>query len=164
MRRPLALLLVLAAGLAGCDDMTNQPKEKHYTRRDGSPATPPAGIVAVVEAPVAAPPVTLSLLTRGRERYDIYCSACHGATGTGNGMIVQRGFPMPPSFDLDRLRQASPQHLYDVVTGGHGVMYGFAGRIGPPDRWAIAAYVKALQASRNAAMADVPPDARGALE
>jgi mono/diheme cytochrome c family protein len=158
-----ALLLFLMT-LTACDDMTEQPKEMHYTQRDGSPATPPAGTVAVTEPPTAAPPVTLALLERGRQRFDIYCSACHGATGAGNGMIVQRGFPTPPSFDIDRLRQAPPQHFYDVATQGYGVMYGFAGRIAPPDRWAIAAYVKALQASRSATIAAVPPDRRDALE
>jgi mono/diheme cytochrome c family protein len=161
MKRLLPLLLL---ALAACDQMTDQPKPQHYTAQDGSPATPPPGTVAVTEPPTPAPPVTAELLARGRQRYDIYCSACHGMTGAGNGMIVQRGFPAPPSFDQDRLRQVPPQHLYDVVTQGQGVMYGFAGRIAPPDRWAIAAYVKALQASRSASIADVPADRRGSLE
>ena len=161
MKRALLIGLLI---LTACDDMTEQPKEKHYTQADGSPATPPAGTVAVTEPPASAPPVTAALLDRGRQRFDIYCSACHGMTGAGNGMIVQRGFPGPTSFGLDRLRQAPPQHFYDVVTQGQGVMYGFAGRIAPPDRWAIAAYVKALQASRSATIADVPADQQDALE
>jgi len=162
MRRLLIPLLLL--GLAACDDMTEQPKQKAYTNQDGSPATPPSGTVMTDEASSAAPPLTVALLARGRERYDIYCGACHGLAGAGDGMIVQRGFPAPPSFHIDRLRQAPPQHLYDVVTEGYGVMYSFSGRIPPADRWAIAAYVKALQASQNASVVDVPDEARGALE
>jgi len=162
MRR-LAFLLLLTGLAASCDDMTDQPKESPYTNQGGSPATPPAGTVMQNEAQAAAPPVTLALLQRGRTEFDVYCSACHGTTGTGNGMIVQRGFPAPPSFDQDRLRAAPPQHIYDVATNGYGVMFAFGGRLAPSDRWAIAAYVKALQVSRHATVADVPAADRAAL-
>ena len=92
----------------------------------------------------------------GRERFDIYCAVCHGRTGEGNGMIVQRGFPSPPSYHIDRLRNAPPGYIYNVITNGYGVMYSYAGRIAPRDRWAIAAYIRALQLSQNAKQSDVP--------
>jgi mono/diheme cytochrome c family protein len=99
-----------------------------------------------------APPLTLALLQRGQERYRIYCTPCHSERGDGRGMVVARGFPPPPSFLIPRLREASPQYLYDVITHGHGVMYAFANRVQPPDRWAIAAYIKALERSQSVAV------------
>jgi cytochrome c553 len=109
-------------------------------------------------------PVTREMLARGRERFDIYCANCHGQTGEGNGMIVQRGFPAPPSYHTDRLREAPVGHLFDVMTRGYGVMYPQASRVSVPDRWAIAAYIRALQLSRNATLDDVPPGERLQLE
>jgi cytochrome c553 len=109
-------------------------------------------------------PVTRQMLERGRERFDIYCAVCHGRTGEGNGMIPQRGFPVPPSYDIDRLREAPVGHFYDVMTRGYGVMYPYASRVEPADRWAIAAYIRALQLSHHAALADVPADERAKLE
>ena len=102
-----------------------------------------------------APPVTLALLERGQERFRIYCTPCHSELGDGHGMIVQRGFPPPPSYHIDRLREAPAQHFYDVITNGYGAMYPFAERVQPADRWAIAAYIRALQRSQNATVADV---------
>jgi cytochrome c553 len=109
-------------------------------------------------------PVTRQSLERGRERFDIYCAVCHGRTGEGNGMISQRGFPVPPSYHIDRLREAPVGHFYDVMTRGYGVMYSYASRVEPADRWAIAAYIRALQLSHHAALADVPADERAKLE
>ncbi len=109
-------------------------------------------------------PVTRAVLNRGQERYDIYCSVCHGRTGDGNGMIVQRGYPMPPSYHIDRLRQAPVGHFVDVITQGYGVMYSYAARVEPSDRWAIAAYIRALQLSHNAPLAIVPSGERAKLE
>lgn len=109
-------------------------------------------------------PITHAVLDRGRERFDIYCSVCHGRTGDGNGMIVQRGFPMPPSYHINRLRQAPVGHFVDVITQGYGVMYSYAARVEPADRWAIAAYIRALQLSHNAPLADVPSSERAKLE
>jgi cytochrome c553 len=109
-------------------------------------------------------PVTRQVLERGRERFDIYCSVCHGRTGEGNGMIPQRGFPVPPSYDIDRLREAPVGHFYDVMTRGYGVMYSYASRVEPADRWAIAAYIRVLQLSHHATLANVPPDERAKLE
>jgi mono/diheme cytochrome c family protein len=110
-----------------------------------------------------APRVTIESLERGRQRYDVYCAPCHSVSGDGDGMVVRRGFPAPASLDSAALRAESDAHLFDVITNGHGVMYPFADRIGPPDRWAIVGYVHALQRSRHAAIADVPPDERQAL-
>jgi mono/diheme cytochrome c family protein len=109
-------------------------------------------------------PVTRQLLARGRERFDIYCAVCHGRTGAGDGMIVQRGFPRPPSLHEARLRDAPVGHFFDVITSGYGVMYSYAGRVGPEDRWAIAAYIRALQFSRRATPDDLPPEERAKLE
>jgi mono/diheme cytochrome c family protein len=108
--------------------------------------------------------ITRETLTRGRERFDIYCSPCHGRTGDGQGMIPQRGFPAPPSYHIDRLRQAPVGHFFDVITRGYGIMYPHAARVAPADRWAIVAYIRVLQASQNAVIADVPTDARAQLE
>ena len=93
-------------------------------------------------------PVTHKIVLRGEERYNIYCSPCHGRLGDGNGMIVERGFPRPPSFHIDRLRQAPDGHYYDVITNGFGVMFSYAARVTPEGRWAITAYIRALQRSR----------------
>jgi mono/diheme cytochrome c family protein len=95
-------------------------------------------------------------LDRGRERYNIYCAPCHDVTGSGRGMIVLRGFPQPPSFHIDRLRQSAPGHFFDVMTNGLGVMYSYSARVSPEDRWRIAAYIRALQLSQQASVADVP--------
>jgi mono/diheme cytochrome c family protein len=149
--------------LAGCNDMTSQPKQTAYSPQAG-PASVPADTVEYGSRPEAAPPVTLELLGRGQERYRIHCVPCHSEVGDGRGMIVERGFPPPPSFDLDRLRAASPQYFYDVITQGHGVMYSFADRIGPVDRWAIVAYVRALERSQHASLADASADEQRMLQ
>jgi len=107
-------------------------------------------------------PMTRRFLERGQERFNIYCAVCHGPTGEGNGMIVQRGFPQPPSFHEQRLRDAPPGHFVDVITNGYGVMYPYASRVAPEDRWAITAYIRALQLSQHAAPADA--DAIGAKQ
>lgn len=102
-------------------------------------------------------PISPELLARGRERYEIYCAVCHASTGDGNGMIVQRGFPPPPSFHEQRLRDAPIGHFIDVITNGYGVMYSYASRVAPEDRWAVAAYIRALQLSQHATAADADP-------
>jgi len=111
-----------------------------------------------------AAPVTREMLSRGQERFDIYCAVCHGRTGEANGMIVQRGFPQPPSFHEQRLRDAPVGHFFDVMTNGYGVMYPYASRVSPEDRWAIAAYIRALQLSEHAAPADAEPSQLKKLE
>ena len=160
----------LLVPLAACDNMANQPKLNPYELPYGSkvrwPVKPPPHTVARDQPlkPPSAPPVTMALLERGRERFDINCAPCHGRTGDGNGMIVQRGFPHPPSYFIDRLRNVPPQHFYDVITHGYGVMYSYADRVEPADRWAIAAYIRALQASASASVSEVPSDKRDALQ
>ena len=108
--------------------------------------------------------ITQSVLLRGQERYNIFCSPCHGYDGYGKGMIVQRGFSPPPSFHQDRLRNAPIGHFFDVITNGYGAMYSYGDRIPPADRWAIIAYIRALELSQAAQLSDVPPEARPTLE
>jgi cytochrome c553 len=101
-------------------------------------------------------PTTREVLARGRERYNIYCAPCHSRTGDGNGMIVQRGYRRPPSYHIERLRTAPLGHFYDVMANGFGAMPDYAAQVQPYDRWAIAAYIRALQFSQNAPAALVP--------
>jgi mono/diheme cytochrome c family protein len=130
------------------------------------PAKPPPHTIARDQPlhPPSPPPVTMVLLERGRQRFNIYCSPCHSRLGDGNGMIVQRGFPHPPSYYSDTLRNAPNQLFYDVITNGYGVMFSYADRVDPADRWAIVAYIRALQASASASLADVPADKRSSLQ
>lgn len=157
-------LIVGALLLAsGCDNMVAQPKQKVYSPLVG-PGPLPADIVEFDDKPREAPVMTLALLERGQERYRIYCTPCHSELGDGRGMVVERGFPPAPSFHIDRLRKAPPRYFFDVITRGRGIMYSFANRVQPADRWAIAAYVKALERSQNAAVSDVPDAQKGALQ
>jgi mono/diheme cytochrome c family protein len=104
------------------------------------------------------------VMARGRERYDIYCAPCHARTGLGDGLVVRRGYRRPPSYLDDRLREAPVGHFYDVITNGFGAMPDYAAQIAPADRWAIAAYIRALQFSGHATLAEVPAASRAALE
>src|SRR5271156_2085864 len=108
-------------------------------------------------------PITKADLERGRERYNVYCTPCHDYTGTGNGMVVQRGFPQPPSYHIDRLREAPVGHFFEVMTNGFGEMYSYAARIEPADRWRIAAYIRVLQLSQSATIQDAPESERQKL-
>ena len=108
-------------------------------------------------------PVNLQLLERGEDRYKIFCTPCHGLQGDGNGLISMRGMKHPPSFHQDRLRQAPNGYFYDNITNGFGAMLGYAAQVPPRDRWAIIAYVRALQLSRNARVADLSGDVREKL-
>ena len=103
-------------------------------------------------------PVTYELLNRGRERFNIYCSVCHDRVGTGRGKIVERGYLHPPSYHIDRLREAPSIHFYDVITRGYGGMPTYADKIAPADRWAVIAYIRALQLSQDARFADLTPE------
>lgn len=157
--RPCLVLAVLLA-LAACDEMSHQPRydsdEASKLFKDGkSLQAPPEGTIARddpswVAALQQRPPLTMALLQRGQERYSIYCMPCHDAAGTGHGTIPDRGFPRPPSFHDARLRGVAPNRIVDIITKGYGVMYSYADRVEPTDRWAIAAYIKALQLSRSA--------------
>ena len=108
-------------------------------------------------------PVTLAVLTRGQQRYNIFCSPCHDRVGTGQGMIVRRGYRAPPSLHIDRLREAPAGYFFEVMSNGFGVMPDYAQQIQPEDRWAIVAYIRALQLSQHATLADVPEDQRQQL-
>ena len=105
-----------------------------------------------------------TVMARGRGRYDVYCAPCHGLTGVGDGMIVRRGYRHPPTFHQDRLRDSPPGHFFDVITNGFGAMPDYAAQIRAEDRWAVIAYVKALQLAQHATVADVPPNRRGELD
>lgn len=164
----LALLLPLA--LAACDraDMVSQPKSKTWDRNPFFPQgqtmrLPPPGTVAraAPDRPVPQPAAaTPDLLARGQERYGVFCTPCHGGAGHGDGMIVERGYPRPPSFDEARLRAAPARHFYDVITHGRGTMLPYAAQVPPADRWAIVAYIRALQLSQGATLAALPAEDR----
>lgn len=109
-------------------------------------------------------PVTAEVMARGQERFNVYCSPCHGQSGEGNGMIVQRGFRQPPSYHEERLRNEPVGYFFDVMTNGFGAMQDYSAQVTVTDRWAIAAYIRALQLSRQATVADVPADRRGDLD
>jgi hypothetical protein len=181
------LLVAWVAGalflVPGCrylkQDMANQPKNKALSPSeffaDGRSERPlventvARGSIADDELFVPKDsnnfplPVNRELLERGEERYKIFCTPCHGLQGDGNGMIVMRGMKHPPSFHQDRLRQAPNGDLFDDITNGFGAMYGYSAQIPPRDRWAIIAYVRALQLSRNAKVADLPAELREKL-
>jgi len=183
----LFTVLVLSAAGAGCRrDMFQQPYSKplasSYFFPDNHMASRPLVAHTVARGHLNADrvfytgkvdtnlvetfpfPITREVLERGRERFDIYCAPCHGRTGEGNGMIVQRGFPAPPSYHIDRLRNAPVGHFFDVITQGYGIMYPYAERVEPADRWAIAAYIRALQKSQDTTLAEVPAEQRSKLE
>jgi mono/diheme cytochrome c family protein len=107
--------------------------------------------------------VTKDFIERGHERFNVYCSPCHGVLGNGMGMIVQRGFKQPPSYHIERLRNAPVGHFFDVVTNGYGAMYNYAAQITPRDRWAIISYVRVLQYSENQKVTDLPAEAKAKL-
>jgi mono/diheme cytochrome c family protein len=123
-----------------------------------------AGVAGGVPALTFPYRIDNKVLERGRERYDIFCSPCHDRTGSGNGMVVQRGFTRPPSFHTDILRKRPPGHFYQVMTKGFGAMPDYSSQISPADRWAIAAYIRALQLSQHARLEQVPPELRRELK
>jgi mono/diheme cytochrome c family protein len=127
---------------------------------DAALETGKTGTAFVAAVPV---PIDLKLLKRGEQRYGIYCAPCHGQVGRGDGMVVRRGYRPPPSFHLDRLRAQPAGYFFDVITAGFGAMPDYAAQVSVPDRWAIVAYVRALQLSQNATVADVPAERRSEL-
>ena len=182
--RLIAAALVLVICAACRQDMHDQPKYSAYEasnffadQRSARPAV--EGTIAqgqlnedelLYTGRAGGQPATVfpfavdeALMRRGRERYDIFCSPCHGLTGEGDGMVVQRGYRRPPSFHIDRLRQAPPGFVYDVISNGFGAMPDYAAQIPVRDRWAIAAYMRALQLSQNATVAELTPEAREKL-
>ena len=174
-----ALLSVVAGGCQIRQDMADQPKNTPLSPSpffdDGRSERPlientvARGSIAdedlfVPKESNAFPlPLTPELLNRGQERYRIFCSPCHGIQGDGNGMVSMRGMKHPPSYHDPRLRQVSNGYLYDVITNGFGGMLSYSAQVPPADRWAIIAYVRALQLSRNAPVSELPPDVRAKL-
>jgi mono/diheme cytochrome c family protein len=187
MRRARLLLGICGAAgiflLAGCDnlhqDMGNQPKNKPLSPSDffadGRSERAPVEntvargaldndeLVVAKESNNFPVPVNEALLERGEDRYKIFCTPCHGLQGDGNGMVAMRGMKHPPSYHIDRLRQSPNGYYYDVITNGFGQMYSYSAQIPPRDRWAIIAYLRALQLSRNAHVAELPADVREKL-
>lgn len=174
MRKPGPTLFVVLALLVGCDQtMENQPRYDTYGEasqwNDGQAARLPVeGTIARGDTLQPAPgklPMELTdeLMERGRKQYETFCTPCHGATGAGDGMVVQRGFPAPPSYHSDRLRNMPLAHFYDVIGEGYGVMYSYGARVPPDDRWAIAVYIRALQLSQHARVSDLTESQRAAL-
>ena len=189
MRNKPSLLAIaaLCVGIAGCgenpstlrQDMANQPRQNPLSPApifaDGRSERP------IVENTVAhgslqddallVPkdsnafplPLTAELLQRGQQRYTIFCTPCHGIQGDGMGMVAMRGMKHPPSYHQDRLRNEPTGYIYDVITNGFGAMYGYSAQIPPRDRWAIVAYLRALQLSRNAQVPDLPAELREKL-
>jgi mono/diheme cytochrome c family protein len=180
------LVVALTVASAGCrQDMHDAPRYEPYERSDffadgrsarplvaGTvarghlrPATPETtgkvGAAFVATVPV---PVTLAMVQRGRERYDIFCSPCHGLTGRGDGMVVRRGFRPPTSFHDARLRAQPDGYLFDVMTNGFGAMPDYAAQVPIADRWAVVAYIRALQLSQGATLADVPAAERAGMD
>lgn len=175
MRRAVLVLFAVMPLLAACDQqMAEQPRysplDASNQFEDGASARMPvAGTVArstvLAETPQTIPyPVTLEVLQRGRERFEIFCAPCHGRAGDGRGVIPRHGFPSPPSYHQDALRQATDRHFYDVITNGYGVMYSYAARVPPRDRWAIIAYIRTLQYSRDVSVAALPEELRQKLQ
>lgn len=127
-------------------------------RNDRLPAIP------VSATPSVNPlPIDKTLLERGRERFNVFCAPCHSRAGDGDGMVARRGFPRPPSYHIARLREAPDSHFYAVISEGYGAMYPYADRITPDDRWAIVAYIRALQLSQNAPATSLDADDRAHL-
>jgi mono/diheme cytochrome c family protein len=175
-------VMVSLACFSGCSlkqDMAYQPKNRPLSPSDfftdgrserpllentvARGAVNDDGLIIAKESNAFPLPVTAELMERGENRYKIFCTPCHGLQGDGNGMVAMRGMKHPPSYHEDRLRQSPNGYFYDVITNGFGQMYNYSAQIPPRDRWAIVAYVRALQLSRNARAADLPADLRDKL-
>jgi hypothetical protein len=175
-RFALTASLFLLAGCSLKQDMAVQPKDRPLWPSDfftdGRSARPlvenTVARGSVIEDELSVPkdsntfpvPLNMELLERGQDRYRIFCTPCHGLQGDGNGMVAIRGMKHPPSYHQDRLRQVPNGYIYDVITNGFGAMLGYSAQIPPRDRWAIVAYVRALQLSRNAKISELSPDVR----
>jgi mono/diheme cytochrome c family protein len=187
------LLLSLCGCEQGMRDMYDQPKYRPLMASDAfadgaASRPPPADSVARARGTLAGTssgrlgadqealrardiaagdnpyPLSAAVLARGRDRYSIYCVPCHSEAGDGDGYVVRRGFPAPPSLHTAQLREASDRHLFDVISDGYGIMYPLGDRLSPADRWAVVSYLRALQLSRHFPAQQLPPPARAALE
>ncbi|MGI4976434.1 MAG: c-type cytochrome [Janthinobacterium lividum] len=160
--------------MSGCKraNMYSQAKSENWDRSNFFPdgqsmRLPVAGTAPRAEPnlPVPQPAtITAAMVERGHERFNIFCTPCHGRAGDGQGIIVQRGFPQPPDFASAEMRRISAQTIYNAITYGRGAMYSHADRVPPSDRWAIAAYIRALQLSRGVAVASLAPADRAKLD
>jgi hypothetical protein len=180
----LAIAALCAFSFAGCNntlrqDMANQPRQNPLSPSDffadGRSERPVVENTVVrgsiqddslfvpKESNAFPLPLTVELLQRGEQRYGIYCTPCHGIQGDGLGMVAMRGMKHPPSYHQERLRNVPNGYLYDVITNGFGAMYGYSAQISPRDRWAIVAYLRALQLSRNAPVGQLPAELREKL-
>ncbi len=190
IRMPYVLLPLGAVFLlAGCrQDMHDQPKYKPLResnffadKRQSRPVLPntvargdlreetefytgKTAADAKVDLDYFPMPITRAVIERGHQRFDVFCSPCHGRLGNGAGMIVKRGFKAPPSYHIQRLRDAPVGHFYDVITNGYGSMYNYASQVPPRDRWAIVSYIRALQLSQNVQGADITTEMRAKLD
>ena len=184
--RARAAPLAIVAALIGCrQDMHDQPRYKPLARseffsdhRSARPLVP--GTVARGQlredqvfftgkegtefTRILPLPVSADLLARGRTQFQTFCAPCHGRVGRGDGMVVQRGFRKPPSYHIDRLRETPVGYYFDVISNGFGAMSDYAAQVPVKDRWAIVAYIRALQLSQHATLGDVPAGERGQLQ
>jgi hypothetical protein len=183
----LAVAVLCGAALTGCgdgantlrQDMANQPRQNPLSPApifaDGRSARPieentvfrgsveDDALLVPRDSNAFPLPLTAELLQRGQQRYTIFCTPCHGIQGDGMGMVAMRGMKHPPSYHQDRLRNEPVGYIYDVITNGFGAMYGYSAQIPPRDRWAIIAYLRALQLSRNAPAGELPAELREKL-
>lgn len=165
----LALLALTACN----EDMANQRRYEPLEKSQPGLWPPPArhaaaGAVphdAVLDVDAHTPPViSRALLEEGQKQFDIFCAPCHGISGEGNGIVVQRGFPAPPSFHSDALRAMPLKYFYQVISHGKGKMYSYANRLAPPERWATASYIRALQYSQHVPVSELDNAQRARLE
>ena len=180
----VVVVLLVSTGVACRQDMHNQPKYVPLRESaffgDARSARPLiagtvargqlhddellyTGKIANADATMFPFAVDARVMSRGQERFDIYCSPCHGRTGQGDGMVVQRGYRRPPTYHQERLRGAPVGHFFDVITNGFGAMPSYSAQVPVSDRWAIIAYIRALQLSQHATINDVPADMRARL-
>ena len=183
----LAIAALCGLGIAGCgenpstlrQDMANQPRQNPLSPApifaDGRSARPIVentvvrgatqddALLVPKDSNAFPLPLTAELLQRGQQRYAIFCTPCHGIQGDGMGMVAMRGMKHPPTYHQDRLRNEPAGYIYDVITTGFGALYGYSAQIPPRDRWAIIAYLRALQLSRNAPVGDLPAELREKL-
>ena len=167
----------VARGTLADDSLLYTGKLDAQMAGKAQPVNPASGTVQPAAGSTGAPdktgqgfadlfpfPITAEVLDRGETNYNVFCAVCHDRVGTGEGMVVRRGYRKPPSYHTDRLRKAPAGYFFDVITNGFGAMPDYAAQIAPADRWAVVAYVRALQISQNSAVADVPAEKRAELE
>ena len=172
MIRAIGLLAIFV--LAGCDQkMAEMPKRNPFDTSplfsDNAADRPQVAGTVAADADLSPTPdalpaaLPLEMLQHGRDRFEVFCSPCHAYDGHGNGRVVQRGFPNPPDLHSAQIVGLADRQIFDVITNGYGIMFPYGGRVPPADRWAIVAYIRALQLSQNATINDVPPSERSKL-